>query len=78
MNTQIRNTSRRLSLRFERPSWEVVLLIILLVTVVGVALRPPLKSFPTLASRNAFRADPYDLRAERTMNDVRERVELGL
>ena len=52
------------------PPWEFALLILLLVTVLGLALRAPLKSFP--------HHDPYDLRSERTVSDARAQVETGL
>jgi hypothetical protein len=80
MKVQNRNASRRLTDRLEMPSWELVVLIVLLVTVLGVALRSPLKSFPDLASRTTFRQsdrDPYDLHPERAFVETRDRVETG-
>lgn len=81
MKDQNRNTSRRLSNRIGAPSWELLVLIVLLVTVFGVALRSPMKSFPDLASRSSTLRpgdrDPYDLRSERSTSDTRNRVETG-
>ncbi len=80
MKDQIRNASQRLSVRLEMPSWELLVLIVLLVTILGLALRSPLKSFPDLASRASFRQterDPYDLRPDRALDETRNRVETG-
>lgn len=81
MNDQKRSASRPLSLRLELPSWEFVVLVLLLVTVLGVALRAPMKTFPDMAMSSSVRQidrDPYDLQSERTFNDSRNRVETGL
>ena len=80
MKDQNRNASRRLTDHLEKRSWELLVLIVLLVTVLGVALRSPMKSFPDLASRTTFRQserDPYDLQPERTLSETRNRVETG-
>jgi hypothetical protein len=78
---QNQNASQRLTNRLDLPSWEFVLLIVLLVTVLGVALRAPMNSFPDLAASTAASPvdrDPYDLRGDRTLSDNRNRVETGL
>ena len=81
MNEQNRNTLKPLTLKLELPSWELIVLIVLLVTVLGVALRTPMKSFPDLAMRGVamreLNRDPYDLRSERSFVE-RNRVETGL
>lgn len=62
-------------------SWELVVLALLLVSVIGVALRGPLKTFPELASNGTlsqFEKDPYDIRPDRNMSGPRNRVETGL
>ena len=62
-------------------SWELVVLALLLVSVIGVALRGPLKSFPDLASNGSisqFERDPYDILPDRSANSPRNRVETGL
>jgi hypothetical protein len=81
MNDEKRNASRSLSVRFELPSWELLVLVLFAVTVLGLALRSPMKSFPNLASDSSLRQlnrDPYDLQSDRSMNDSRNRVETGL
>ncbi len=81
MSEEKRNPSRSLSERMELPSWELLLLILFAVTVLGLALRSPLKTFPRLASEASMRQldrDPYDLQSDRSINDSRNRVETGL
>jgi|GEM_PF-4010136 len=81
MNEQKHSASRPLPLRLELPSWEFVVLLLLLVTVLGVALRSPVKRFPDMAMRSSnhkLDRDPYDLQSERGFNDSRNRVETGL
>jgi hypothetical protein len=81
MRNENQNASRSLSARFELPSWELLVLILFAVTVLGLALRSPMKSFPNLASQSKLRQldrDPYDLQSERSFNDSRNRVETGL
>lgn len=70
MNEENQKTSRRLTRKPLALSWEFVLLLMLMVTVLGVALRSPMKTFP--------RQDPYDLRSERTVSDAKNRVVTGL
>ena len=81
MKKEKQHASQSLSPRFELPSWEFLVLILFAVTVLGLALRSPLKSFPNLASQSTLRQldrDPYDLRADRSFGDSRNRVETGL
>lgn len=70
MKVEKRKSLETLEKRQLRLPWELALLILLLVTVLGVALRTPVKSFP--------HHDPYDLRSERTISDARTQVETGL
>jgi hypothetical protein len=81
MNEEKQRALKSLSTRFELPSWELLVLILFAVTVLGLALRSPLKTFPKLASQSALRQldrDPYDLQADRATGDSRNRVETGL
>lgn len=71
MKDQNRNASRRL---FELPSWEFIVLVFLLLTVIGVALRSPVKTFPSVASAAH---DPYDLQTDHVASDSRNRVVTG-
>jgi hypothetical protein len=67
--------------KLEVPSWELIVLALLLVTVLGVALRGPVNSFPELASNASLtqlERDPYDIRPERSVSGSRNRVETGL
>ncbi len=70
MKVENRNANDGLKKQQRVISWELALLIVLLMTVLGVALRGPLKTFPRL--------DPYDLRNERSISDNRSHVEIGL
>ena len=69
MKVEKQNAHESLSKRRLSLPWEVLLLIVLLVTVLGVALRSPVKNFP--------HQDPYDLRTERAVSDARNRVVTG-
>lgn len=70
MKTEKKNSSGSLEQNGCAFPWELMVLLMLLVTVIGVALRGPVKNFP--------HRDPYDLRADRTVVEVRNRVETGL
>lgn len=70
MNGEKQKSLDMLAKRQPAISWELALLIVLVMTVLGVATRSQVKSFP--------HHDPYDLRADRAVADSRNRVETGL
>lgn len=71
----------------ELPSFKWIVLAVLLVTVLSVTLKSPLKTLPeardtshdvAATERSHLENDPYDLRPERGYTSPRNRVETGL
>lgn len=72
-------------LKAQNPPWELWLLLLLLVTVFGIAARGPSQSFPSVfstpsmaASNSRLQQDPYDILPTSPETEYRNSLETGL
>ncbi|HVK61455.1 MAG TPA: hypothetical protein VM432_07890 [Bdellovibrionales bacterium] len=67
-----------LSKNSDAPAWELALLLLLLVTIFGFAVRGPMQTFPNLSQNSRPERDLYGIESDRPLSDRPALVETGL